>query len=193
MIGTDYPFNFHDRMPVARIESCGFDAETVGAARPRQRRVLSRPEGIAMTSPWIAALRSVALVVPDVDASERFYTEVWGLETVAHERPARSTCAALAAPTTCSRCTPATHAALRDVTFQGRSDAALDDDRSGRGGGGRHRASRRPRAVDEPGGGRGVTVRDADGRVLRVVHGDARHADPPTKAATARSGSRTWC
>ena len=28
MIGTDYPFNFHERTPVARIEACGFEAET---------------------------------------------------------------------------------------------------------------------------------------------------------------------
>jgi aminocarboxymuconate-semialdehyde decarboxylase len=28
LIGTDYPFNFHDRAPVARIEEAGFDAAT---------------------------------------------------------------------------------------------------------------------------------------------------------------------
>jgi aminocarboxymuconate-semialdehyde decarboxylase len=29
LIGTDYPFNFHDRTPVERIEAAGFDAATV--------------------------------------------------------------------------------------------------------------------------------------------------------------------
>ena len=29
MIGTDHPFNFHDRPPVERIEAAGFDADTV--------------------------------------------------------------------------------------------------------------------------------------------------------------------
>jgi aminocarboxymuconate-semialdehyde decarboxylase len=29
MIGTDYPFNFHDPRPVARIEAAGFDAAVV--------------------------------------------------------------------------------------------------------------------------------------------------------------------
>lgn len=29
MVGTDHPFNFHDRTPVARIEAAGFDAATV--------------------------------------------------------------------------------------------------------------------------------------------------------------------
>lgn len=31
MVGTDHPFNFHDRTPVERIEAAGFDAETVAA------------------------------------------------------------------------------------------------------------------------------------------------------------------
>jgi aminocarboxymuconate-semialdehyde decarboxylase len=28
LVGTDYPFNFHDRTPVQRIEAAGFDADT---------------------------------------------------------------------------------------------------------------------------------------------------------------------
>ena len=31
MVGTDYPFNFHDRTPVSRIESAGFDEATTAA------------------------------------------------------------------------------------------------------------------------------------------------------------------
>ncbi|SDH35992.1 amidohydrolase family protein [Variovorax sp. OV700] len=31
LIGTDYPFNFHDRTPVQRIEAAGFDEDTVAA------------------------------------------------------------------------------------------------------------------------------------------------------------------
>ena len=31
LIGTDYPFNFHDRTPVQRIEAAGFDEATVAA------------------------------------------------------------------------------------------------------------------------------------------------------------------
>jgi len=31
MVGTDYPFNFHDRTPVQRIDSSGFDDATVAA------------------------------------------------------------------------------------------------------------------------------------------------------------------
>lgn len=35
-----------------------------------------------MKSPWIAALRSVALTVPDLAAAETFYTQVWRLVVV---------------------------------------------------------------------------------------------------------------
>jgi len=38
-----------------------------------------------MKSPWIAALRSVALTVPDLAQAERFYTDVWHLQVVARE------------------------------------------------------------------------------------------------------------
>ncbi|RYH63443.1 MAG: amidohydrolase, partial [Alcaligenaceae bacterium] len=31
LVGTDYPFNFHDRTPVERIESAGFDADVVAS------------------------------------------------------------------------------------------------------------------------------------------------------------------
>ena len=31
MLGTDYPFNFHDRTPLAGVEAAGFDAETAAA------------------------------------------------------------------------------------------------------------------------------------------------------------------
>jgi aminocarboxymuconate-semialdehyde decarboxylase len=31
MVGTDYPFNFHDHRPVQRIEAAGFDAHTAAA------------------------------------------------------------------------------------------------------------------------------------------------------------------
>ena len=36
-----------------------------------------------MKSPWITALRSVALTVPDLAAAEDFYTKVWRLDIAA--------------------------------------------------------------------------------------------------------------
>lgn len=35
LAGTDYPFNFHDRVPVQRIEAAGFDEDTVAALMHR--------------------------------------------------------------------------------------------------------------------------------------------------------------
>ncbi len=31
LLGTDYPFNFHDRTPVQRVEAAGFDEDTAAA------------------------------------------------------------------------------------------------------------------------------------------------------------------
>lgn len=128
-----------------------------------------------MNSSSIEALRSVALYTPDLAKATGFYTAVWHLDVV----EARDDAVYL-------RATGDAHhvlslhrgdqAGLRDVTFRARSEDAL-----------RHIAQaavdaggtvlRALAPVDEPGGGVGVTVRDPDGRVLRVVHGDARHTD----------------
>jgi aminocarboxymuconate-semialdehyde decarboxylase len=44
MIGTDYPFNFHDRTPVARIQEAGFDpAVTAQLVRHNAERFLGLP------------------------------------------------------------------------------------------------------------------------------------------------------
>jgi aminocarboxymuconate-semialdehyde decarboxylase len=48
MVGTDYPFNFHDRTPVARIEAAGFDAETTARlVHGNAGRFLGATKGIA--------------------------------------------------------------------------------------------------------------------------------------------------
>ena len=44
LIGTDYPFNFHDRTPVESIEAAGFDdATTMNLVRHNAERFLGRP------------------------------------------------------------------------------------------------------------------------------------------------------
>jgi catechol 2,3-dioxygenase len=128
-----------------------------------------------MSSPWIAALRSVALVVADVDATARFYTDVWHLDVAD-----RSDGAVYLRGSGDAHHLLSLHrgerAALRDVTFQARGADALDAVAAGAvAAGGSVIAP--PCPVAEPGGGTGVTVRDGDGRVFRVVHGDSRHAD----------------
>ena len=44
MLGTDYPFNFHDRTPVARVEAAGFDSASAERLIYRNAEVfLGRP------------------------------------------------------------------------------------------------------------------------------------------------------
>jgi aminocarboxymuconate-semialdehyde decarboxylase len=46
LIGTDYPFNFHDRTPVERIEAAGFDPATIDAlVRGNAERFLGLDKG----------------------------------------------------------------------------------------------------------------------------------------------------
>ncbi len=128
-----------------------------------------------MSSPWIEGLRSVALDVPDLERAEAFYTEVWRLSVAARGPDAiylRGTgadhhlLALHAAPVT----------AIRHVTLRARSAealAAIADAAVAAGG----RVLRPISALTEPGGGTGLGVRDPDGRIFQIVHGDERHAD----------------
>ncbi|MGG5818200.1 VOC family protein [Falsiroseomonas sp. HW251] len=118
----------------------------------------------------VTALRSVELLVPDLDAAERFYTATWGLGV-----------AARAAGRLWLHATGDDHhvlaleqgpAAIRSVTFRA---AALDRVL------GMARAAGAaivapPAPLDEPGGGVAATLRDVRGFVLRLVTGDARRA-----------------
>ena len=128
-----------------------------------------------MKSPWISGLRSVALTVPDLAAAETFYTEVWHLSVAA-----RTANALYLRGTGADHHLLALHqadgpAAIRHVTLRARSREALDEvARLAPTHGGRLLADG---PVDEPGGGRAVTVADGDGRAYRVVWGDERHAD----------------
>ncbi|WP_119155348.1 VOC family protein [Caldimonas tepidiphila] len=129
-----------------------------------------------MSSPWIAGLRSVALNVPDLARAEDFYTRVWHLDVVA-----RTDGAIYLRGTGADHHLLALHqgsprAEIRHVTFRARSAQALHDIAAAteRAGG---RLQVPPGPLDEPGGGTGLTIRDPHGRLLQVVHGDARHAD----------------
>ena len=129
-----------------------------------------------MSSPWISALRSVALTVPDLAAAEAFYTRVWHLAVVQRD-----------AETLVLRGTGDDHHLLalsrggavpqiRHVTLRARDAGALAAiELAAVEAGGTLLQATRP--LDEPGGGTGLLLRDPDGRVIQVVHGDARHAD----------------
>lgn len=124
----------------------------------------------------VAALRSVALNVPDLQEAEKFYTQVWHLSVAA-----RTADALYLRGTGADHHLLALHQApgaarIRNVTLRARSRAALDEvAQAVVAAGGRVVEAISP--VQEPGGGTAVTVADADGRIFRLVHADAQHAD----------------
>ena len=132
-----------------------------------------------MKSPWISALRSVALTVPDLAAAENFYTETWGLVVaekshgVAYFRGSGHDHHVLALHEAAG--TPQ----LRLVTLRARSAKSLEHiAQAAIAAGG---VVERTGAAFDPAGGQVVVIRDPDGRRLEVVHGDALRAnDAPT-------------
>lgn len=124
----------------------------------------------------VAALRSVALNVPDLQAAEQFYTQVWHLDVAA-----RTADALYLRGTGADHHLLALHQApgparIRNVTLRARQRTALDEvARAALAAGGRVLEAAGP--VLEPGGGTAVTVADPDGRIFRLVHGDILHAD----------------
>lgn len=132
-----------------------------------------------MKSPWIAALRSVALTVPDLAAAERFYVETWRLSVagrgdgVLYLRGSGSDHHLLAL-----HAAPGTPQILK-VTLRARSAQALAAVAAAtRAAGGQ--VVRDPAPAPDPAGGTALVIRDGDGRFFEVVHGDAtRMADAP--------------
>jgi catechol 2,3-dioxygenase len=128
------------------------------------------------SSSRVAALRSVALTVPDLQEAEKFYTQIWHLDVAA-----RTSDAIYLRGTGADHHLLALHQApgaarIRNVTLRARSRAALDEvAQAVAAAGGRVLEPVSP--VQEPGGGTAITVADADGRIFRLVHGDAQHAD----------------
>jgi catechol 2,3-dioxygenase len=132
-----------------------------------------------MNSPWVAGLRSVALNVPDLAVAEAFYTTVWRLD-VAERRPD----ALYFRGTGPDHHLLALHldragTTLRHVTLRARHREALDAIAGAtRAAGGR--VLREPAPSEDPAGGISMLLRDADGRLIEVVHGDRLHPDAPT-------------
>ena len=132
-----------------------------------------------MKSPWIKALRSVALTVPDLATAEAFYTQVWRL-AVAGRSPG----------VVYLRGSGADHHLLAlhqqpgppqilKVTLRARSAAALSAVVAAAPSAG-GRVEQPIRAATDPAGGQTVLLDDAHGRRYEIVHGDAhRTADIP--------------
>lgn len=134
-----------------------------------------------MKSPWISALRSVALTVPDLAAAEAFYIGTWRLEVAE-----RTDGALYLRGSGSDHHLLALHAApgtpqILKVTLRARSAEALEAiARAAVAVGGTVERPVVPAA--DPSGGQALVIRDADGRRIEIVHGDALRpvtAPPP--------------
>lgn len=123
----------------------------------------------------VSALRSVDLGTPDIDRSERFYVEVWGLEVVAR-RGGLTYLRAEGGDHHVVALYRSERAELRAVTFR---VASADDfapiAHEVVGQGGEVISPAGPNGA--PDGGTVMTVRGPGGGILRFVHGDIVHAD----------------
>lgn len=128
-----------------------------------------------MTLGLVKALRSVDIGLADVPAAEKFFTETWHLRVadrvggVVYLRGSGADHHLLALH-------PRARSELLSVTLRAASPQALEIlARNVDAHGGEVVSPRQP--VTEPGGGEAVVLRDPQGRILRIVAGDARHAD----------------
>ncbi|MFY9513390.1 MAG: VOC family protein [Rubrivivax sp.] len=126
-----------------------------------------------MKSPWIQALRSVALTVPDLGAAEAFYTQTWQLSL-----------AARAPGVLYLRGSGADHHLLalheqpglpqiRQVTLRARDAAALPAIAAATPAAGGV-VEQAVAAAADPAGGQSLVIRDVHGRRYSIVHGDAQ-------------------
>lgn len=123
----------------------------------------------------VSGLRGVDLGVPDVAAHARFYTSVWNLHVVA-ERNGSVYLRGSGAYHHILALHPRPAPALLRVNLAAADRGAVDA---------LHRrvtqmgvaAAKAPASVGEPGGGYAFTFADPEGRVVRVIAGDERHAD----------------
>jgi catechol 2,3-dioxygenase-like lactoylglutathione lyase family enzyme len=136
------------------------------------------------TKSSITAVRSVDFGVPDLEAAARFYENIWGLKAVSsgphsvylrgtgpnyyilglHQRPVAEMLR-IDLKTGTKADVDALHASL--------SKANLTEIEA-------------PAPITEPGGGYGFAFRDPEGRVMRILAGDATHADCADEQARPR-------
>lgn len=133
-----------------------------------------------MRTPLIEGLRNIALNVPDLERAEAFYTNAWNLHVVGRQGGALYLRGTGRDPYLLALYQGGPLAQLRCVTLRARSEAALDEiaQNSVAAGG----SIFAPLDVlDEPAGGRGFTLRDPQGRLFQIVHGDALGDDVDQK------------
>jgi catechol 2,3-dioxygenase len=123
----------------------------------------------------LTGLRGVDLGVPDVAAHARFYTEVWRLATVA-ERNGSVYLRGSGAYHHVLALHPRAKAELLCINLAAQSKSDVDRLHAQAKAAGAAQIDP-PSEIVEPGGGYGFTFMDPEGRVVRVIAGDARHAD----------------
>jgi catechol 2,3-dioxygenase len=129
-----------------------------------------------MSSPLIEGLRNVALNVPDLAQAETFYTNAWNLQVSERQGGALYLRGTGRDPYLLVLHQGEAIAQLRSVTLRARSEAALGViAQKAVAAGGTVIAPLGD--LDEPAGGRGVTLRDRQGRLFQIVHGDAVRED----------------
>ena len=123
----------------------------------------------------LSGLRGVDLGVPDVAAHARFYTEVWRLSRIAEHAGSvylRGTGAYHHILALHPRPSPELLGITLAADGRGGVDALHERARSAGAA-----AIDAPSEVREPGGGYAFSFLDPEGRSVRVIAGDARHAD----------------
>lgn len=122
-----------------------------------------------------AGLRGVDLGVPDVAAHARFFTGVWNLAVVA-ERSGSVYLRGAGATHHILALHPREHAQLLCINLAAADRDAVDGLHARVTNAGARQVDS-PAMVNEPGGGYGFAFSDPEGRVLRVIADDARHAE----------------
>ncbi len=143
-----------------------------------------------MSSPWIRALRSVTLDLPDLAKAEAFYTDIWKLSVVAREPGAIYLRGTGPDHHLLAIHQGGAQAQIRHVTLRARSlDALSAIEQAAVQAGGRIVSPIAP--LNDPAGGTGITLRDPQGRLIQVVFGDRQHSatqsqpDSPVRLAHA--------
>jgi catechol 2,3-dioxygenase len=134
---------------------------------------------VTHASSTISGLRSVALNVPDLAATERFFTETWRLELAARGPRSVYLRGSGGDHHVVSLHEAAEPASVRHIALRARSASAFGEIANSAAQAGAT-VSGAPAPFSEPGGGSGFDVVDPHGRIFRIVHGDERREpDPP--------------
>jgi catechol 2,3-dioxygenase-like lactoylglutathione lyase family enzyme len=128
-----------------------------------------------MAQAQVTALRSVDMGVTNLKARQQFYQDIWGLETVA-ERPGSAYLRGTGASDHLVALHDRPRAEMLRIDLTAPDKAAVDAlaiavKEAGA------KSVEKPAAITEPGGGYGFSFLDPEGRTVRIITGDTRHAD----------------